>query len=218
MKLFITLFTFTNFLFNLCYGQSLTFSPSAIRGTQANTSGLKFVNLNANSPAGVSNGKNLTVDGSGNVILTLEPNATPNYWQSTSSDIFNTNSGAVKISNLQLGNSTTAVAGAIRWNGTNFEGYTGSAWVPFTTTINYTYGWIPAVQTSGGSVFNSPCQETCNAAGGIPFSDQQTGYTCISRDGGVGNNVGANVFTGYTCYYNSKNLGVLAKCYCRFPK
>jgi len=46
-----------------------------------------------------------------------------------------------------LGNAATAVAGKIRWNGTNFQGYTGSAWVPLDVQTTSGGGW-----TDGGGV------------------------------------------------------------------
>lgn len=40
------------------------------------------------------------------------------------------NDGAgVFSAGLQIGNSTSTIAGTLRWNGTNFEGYNGTAWI-----------------------------------------------------------------------------------------
>lgn len=201
-------------------GQTAAPSITRVRITTgvANESGLTLENLTSTSPAAASNGKVLTVDNTGKVIVTIDnSNAATSYWQSIGNDIINNNTGTVRANNFVVGNSSIAVAGAIRWNGTNFEGYNGSAWLPLTAIQTYSIYYVPAVQTSGGSVLNSPCQATCEGSGGVAIADPTTGIVCISRDNRAGNNVVSNVFTGYTCYNGNTNLGVLAKCLCRIP-
>jgi hypothetical protein len=63
--------------------------------------------------------------------------------------------GGAKISEgLQVGNTTSANAGTIRWNGSDFEGYDGSKWVSFTIDTVGGGSVCPAGKTSvnfGGS-------------------------------------------------------------------
>ena len=50
--------------------------------------------------------------------------------QGSGSDVFTvSNTGeVVAAGGLRVGNSSSAVAGTIRWNGVSFEGYNGSEW------------------------------------------------------------------------------------------
>jgi hypothetical protein len=58
---------------------------------------IKFDNLSSNSPPSASNGKVLTLDTDGNVILTNESARVETNWQTVGNDLINENSGTVFI-------------------------------------------------------------------------------------------------------------------------
>lgn len=79
-----------------------------IKSNLANSSGLRFASLTNQSPAAASNGKVLTVDQNGDVILVNDKEGSSvtatTYWNASGNDIVNKNSGVTKITNgLQLG-------------------------------------------------------------------------------------------------------------------
>ncbi|MGR3810671.1 hypothetical protein [Jiulongibacter sp. NS-SX5] len=78
-----------------------------IKSNLTNSSGLRFSSLNNTSPASVSNGKVLSVDASGDVILVAdqvgETTEVTTYWNASGNNISNSNSGVTTIKNgLQL--------------------------------------------------------------------------------------------------------------------
>ena len=79
-----------------------------IKSYTANSSGLRFSNLTNQSPAGNSNGKILSVNQNGDVILVYDrvgnSVAASTYWTASGNDIVNNNAGTIQISNgLKLG-------------------------------------------------------------------------------------------------------------------
>lgn len=78
-----------------------------IKSSSANSSGLRFSNLTSQSPVAASNGKVLSVNTSGDVILVNDKEGsvtqTTSYWNASGNDISNANTGKVTInSGLQL--------------------------------------------------------------------------------------------------------------------
>jgi hypothetical protein len=66
-----------------------------------NSSGLRFLKLNNQSPTQASNGKVLSLNSNGEVILTtdLAGQSTTSYWNANGNNITNSNTGTVNISN-----------------------------------------------------------------------------------------------------------------------
>ncbi|MVM33600.1 hypothetical protein GO755_26415 [Spirosoma sp. HMF4905] len=217
MRQFLLISAFWAISFISSAAQTITLTPTAIKSPLANTSGLSFTNLKSTSPAATSNGKQLSVDASGNVILTLDANAATQNWQLTGNDIANTNPGSVKVTNLLVGNASIAVAGTIRWNGTNFEGYNGSSWILLTPTDTPVNHYTTAVQAIGNTYSTQPCQTSCANIGCTSTVDS-FGTTCQGQSGEYGNSAPVVVGTGYRCYKNNQDKGVLAQCLCRCPK
>lgn len=90
--------------------QELT-STVNINSDASNTSGLRFLKLNSQSPAQTSNGKVLTLSPSGEVILTsdLVGQTISTFWGSNGSNIENSNEGLVTIkNNLTVNSGITA--------------------------------------------------------------------------------------------------------------
>lgn len=90
--------------------QELT-STLNINSNEANSSGLRFHKLNSQSPVVNSNGKVLTVDTNGEIVLTsdLVGEAAQTFWNVTGNNIENSNSGIVGIkNNLNVGGSLAA--------------------------------------------------------------------------------------------------------------
>jgi hypothetical protein len=86
----------------------------------------------------------------------------------TAAEVQSLNSGDIRTSGVIIvGNSTTAVNGALRFNGTGFEGYYGGGWHPLlgdATSGNITAGTLAG---SGKFFFTCsggiPCFLTCDA-------------------------------------------------------
>ncbi|GAB3883470.1 hypothetical protein [Spirosoma agri] len=188
-------------------------SATIIKSSQANTSGLGFTNLTSASSASASNGKVLSVDATGNVILTLAPGGAVSYWQLTGNDIANTNTGAVKIANLQVSNTTSAVAGTIRWTGADFEGYNGSAWVSLTQAAKITGMWITAPTHNGSSWYDNVCGATCPLSLGYVPGLTPQGNACNGAKGSKPNVT--SLSNGYWCgTYTALRDNTLYQCYC----
>lgn len=77
-----------------------TSAPNArleIASGVAGTSGLRFTNLNLASTAAATNGKSLSLDASGNVVLVSNPAAAASLWTASGANIYNANANFVGI-------------------------------------------------------------------------------------------------------------------------
>lgn len=191
---------------NIGYSQ-ITLTTTAIKSSEANSSGLSFKNLNSNSPTSASNGKTLSVDAAGNVILTLAPGVTTSYWQLTGDNIANTNPGAVKIVNLQVGNSNTAVAGMIRWTGTDLQGYAGSTWKSLISAVPQGF-WLSVDGCTGGNV--------CVCPTGYKNGADESSNVCKDQSGTAYKSYFSTPTSPGSCFTcsNASFGGRLAQCYC----
>ncbi len=98
-----------------------TTNPSAkleLNSGTTNTSGMKFSQLNSSSPTTTNNNKALTVDASGNVVLSDVVNtATVNNWILSGLDIYNNNAG-----NTGIGTTTPSAKLELNSGATNTSG------------------------------------------------------------------------------------------------
>jgi len=102
--------------------------------------------------------------------------------QGGGSDVFTvSNTGeVVAAGGLRVGNSSSAVAGTIRWNGVSFEGYNGSEWAPLGGVVDSS-----ATASFVSGLANVPSNRTGLAVEMLVF----TSATAVSNTAGV---------TGYT--------------------
>ena len=122
-------------------------------------------------------------DGSAWVILS--GGTASNNWTVSANDIYNANIGNVGVGvmspqqkldvagAINLGTTTAASAGAIRWTGTDFEGYDGSAWVSLT-----------GLGTSNGA-FETASNVTSNSVGDPTTDDFVFGSTQLDNQSGA---------------------------------
>jgi hypothetical protein len=92
------------------------------------TGKIKFDNLSSNSPSGASNGKVLTLDSDGSVILTNEPVKVETNWQTVGNDLTNGNSGTVFIrKNLEVSSGVSATNLTIKTGKIKFDNLSSSS-------------------------------------------------------------------------------------------
>ena len=123
----------------------------------------------------------------GTEILRIEDYAYVGIGTTNPTEVLDVN-GAIRV-----GNTTNTNAGAIRWNGSNFQGYTGSAWVPLDVQTTSGGGWTDGgtnvyLTTSSDNVgigTNSP-NEKLEVNGHIRMTDgnQAVGYVMVSDANG----------------------------------
>lgn len=82
------------------------------------------------------------------------------FWSETHGDTIKIGADG-KVANVVLNNSSPSTAGAIRWNGTNFQGYNGSAWVNFDTTLACSPSCAAANTNACGQTFSDGCSGSC---------------------------------------------------------
>jgi len=113
-----------------------------------------------NIPTGAAYGKVLTSDVSGNATWQTGVAAQVGWERGVLSNVMLANiSDTVGIGTtyteeklevvggIKIGNSLTSQAGVIRWNGSHFQGYTGSAWVDLDYNSTASGGWTDAGTT-----------------------------------------------------------------------
>ena len=119
----------------------------------------------------------------GSAWVVLSGGTATNNWTASGADIYNANIGNVGVGAaspqqkldvdgaVNLGTTTTATAGAIRWTGIDFEGYDGTAWVSLTGAGSAS----AAFETASGVTSNSP--------GNTATDDFVFGSTQLTDDG-----------------------------------
>jgi len=108
---------------------------------------------------------------------------------------------------VRIGTTANSNAGAIRWTGTDFEGYTGSAWVSLTAvgsggsgdTTTWLDTFIVLVSNGTATIF-----ETVDVSASVPVG---------TKDIYLNVDIGSPYFTGDVSVYIRKDISSSAYCF-----
>lgn len=176
----------------------VTAVPLAFRAVQADSLTTSSGTVNANqltqlSPLAVQD----TNSGSAAVRINQLGSGGLLQLQAGGSDVFSVDNGGnvAAAGGLRVGNSSSAVAGTIRWTGTAFEGYDGTQWAPLGSGL--------AVSAGATASFVSGLQNVAaNATGAVVEAMVFTSATAVSNTAGV---------TGFTAPANGSFRTCLVK-------